>query len=303
MDAIKGRLYLVGAFALAGTSVVTGYILSAKLPSFTITAISMGIALLGLLPFYARQTLHIIRKLTRGDWLLLLLQAVFGIVLFRMFLLFGVRNTTATEAGILTGTAPAITSVMAYVFLREKLSGTTIAGIGGTVAGIVLLQAGSLQALQLLPRHMLGNALVLCAAASESTFNILSRRQQSRGVTPIDPMVQALLVSAFALCLSMIPALFEHPFAVLPMLGPREWLALLWYGLAVTALAFAFFYAGAKRCNAYTIAAFSGMMPLTSMLLSTLLLREPVAPPQWIGGALILLGMLMIGQKNRRIPC
>jgi len=48
----QGKLYLTGAFLLAGTSVVTGYLLSATLSSFTITAAGMGIVLCGLLPFY-----------------------------------------------------------------------------------------------------------------------------------------------------------------------------------------------------------------------------------------------------------
>ena len=47
MQSAKGKLYLTGAFSLAGTSVVTGYLLSAKLSGFTITAVSMGIVIAG----------------------------------------------------------------------------------------------------------------------------------------------------------------------------------------------------------------------------------------------------------------
>lgn len=302
MPSTLGKLYLTGAFSLAGTSVVTGFLLSAKLNGFTITAISMGIVLMGLLPFYAKKTVRTIRLLTRRDWLMLISQATFGIFLFRMFLLLGIKLTSTAEAGILTGATPAITSLMAYLILKERSSGFTSVGIAATVAGIILLQGNSLFSAQFSADHFLGNLLILLAAASESTFNIISRKHKSGEGTnarvQIHPMVQTLLVSAVALVLSVVPALLEIPFATLPSLGFREWLALLWYGLAVTALAFAFFYSGAKRCSAYTIAAFSGIMPLTAMLLSLLLLHEQTTVLQWIGSAAILLGMTLIGRET-----
>ncbi len=304
MQSLRGKLYLTCAFALAGTSVITGYLLSEKVSVFTITMISMGIVLVGLFPVYGRLTIRTARLLTGHDWLLLFFQALFGIFLFRMFLLFGVAFTSTAEAGVLTGATPAVTSLLAFWILKERPSGITVAGIGCTVAGIVLLQGNRLFSVQFSVSHLLGNALVLCAAASESTFNILSRKHQGseyrRSAVMIHPMVQTLLVCGFAFCLSAIPAILEHPWSSLKTLGLQEWAAFVWYGLFVTAAAFGFFYAGAKRCNAYTIAAFSGVMPLSAGLLSILVLRERATVFQWIAGILIILGILLIGRKNRR---
>jgi drug/metabolite transporter (DMT)-like permease len=302
MKNIMGKIYLLLAFSLAGTSVITGYILSEKLSSFTITAVSLGIMLLGLSPFYGARAVQTIRRLNRSDWKMLVLQAIFGIFLFRIFLLSGVGLTSTVEAGILTGTTPAITSVLAFFVLREMLSGWAALGIAGTVLGIALLQGVNLYSAAFFIQHIWGNILVLCAAASESAFNIISRRQRAKqqydpGVQ-IHPMVQTLLVSTIAFVLSIIPALGEQPLSALPMIGAREWLALLWYGLIVTALAFVFFYEGVKRCDAYTTAAFSGMMPLTSMLLSLFFLHEPIGYGQCAGGFLIISSMLLIGRNQ-----
>ena len=302
-----GKLCLAGAFTLAGTSVITGYLLSARLGGFTIMAVSMAIVLTGLLPFYAARTFRTAKTLTRRDWAMLLLQAVFGIFLFRLFLLFGVRLTSTAEAGILTGATPAITALLAFFVLKERVSGFAAAGIAVTVAGMVLLQGNSLFSVRFSSGHFFGNTLILCAAASESTFNVISRKHRNTGgnasQTALHPMVQTLLVCAFTLGLCAVPALLERPFVAIARLGWQELLALVWYGIVVTALAFALFYAGARRCDAYTIAAFSGAMPLTSVLLSLFFLREPIAWIQWLGGGLILLGMGWIGQKNRRTAC
>ncbi len=305
MKNIVGKLYLLCAFALAGTSVLTGFILSEKLGRFTITAVSLGIMILCLSLFYGRKSIQTIRLLTRRDMKLLLFQAFFGIFLFRLFLLLGVNLTSTVEAGILTGTTPAITSILAFVVLREKPTGWTILGIGCTVSGILLLQGTSLYSIELSSQHLLGNVFMVCAAASESSFNIISRRhktmKQEHTDVQIHPVVQTLIVSVIAFALSLFPALVEHPFGALQRIGPTEWIALIWYGLVVTALAFVFFYAGVKRCDAYTTAAFSGMIPLTSLLLSILLLRETIGLVQWTGGFLIISSMLMIGLKRRKI--
>ncbi len=298
----KGKIYLLLAFSLAGTSVMTGHILSEKLSSFTITAVSLGILLLCLYPFYGMRTVQTIRHLKKSDWNMLVLQAIFGVFLFRTFLLFGVNLTSTIEAGILTGTTPAITAVLAFFFLKEKLSGWTAFGIACTVSGIVLLQGFNLHSVQFSMHHVFGNLLMLCAAASESTFNIISRKHlemKAYDTVEIHPMVQTLLVSGVAFGLCMIPALMEQPFAALQTIGLKEWVALVWYGLIVTALAFVFFYEGVKRCDAYTTAAFSGMIPLTSMLLSLLLLKETIGYAQGAGGLLVISGMLLIGRNQK----
>lgn len=304
MKNIAGKIYLLCAFALAGTSVVTGYILSEKLSRFTITAVSLGIVILCLSPFYGVKTVKTIRLLKRSDWKLLVLQALFGIFLFRLFLLLGVSLTSTVEAGILTGTTPAITAILAFLILREKPTGGAALGIACTVSGLVLLQGTSLRSIGLSSQNFLGNVFMLCTAASESTFNIISRKHktinQDQSDVQIHPVVQTLIVSTIAFGLSLVPAFAEQPFAALQTIGMTEWIALVWYGLVVTALAFVCFYAGVKRCDAYTTAAFSGMIPLTSMLLSIIFLREEVGLSQWVGGLLIISSMLMIGNRKRQ---
>ncbi len=303
MENTKGKIYLLSAFSLAGTSVITGHILTGKLSSFTITTVSLGILLLCLSPFYYRKVVQTIRLLTNNDWKMILFQAIFGIFLFRTFLLYGVKLTSTVEAGILTGATPAVTSLFALIFLKEQLSVKTGFGICCTVIGIVLLQAINLHSVRFSIEHFYGNLLILCAASSESSFNILSRKHNTKvsydNSPSIHPMVQTLLVSAIALLLSLIPAYLENPLESIQTIGLREWVALVWYGLIVTAVAFVFFFEGVKRCSAYTIAAFSGMIPFTSMLLSLFFLKETIGGIQWLGGFLIIFSMLLIGTQQK----
>jgi drug/metabolite transporter (DMT)-like permease len=304
VDKWKGPFSLFLAFSLAGTSVVASRFVAGKLGTFTITAVSLFLALLFLIPASGKRLVACLRGMTVERFLHCVLQALFGIFLFRMFFLMGLIRTSSVEAGILTGATPAITAVLATVFLKEAPDWKKVFGILCTMAGVLLIQGVLHSGARFSPDHLLGNFLVLCAAGSESAFNVLSRiaavRSGSHEREPVHPLVQTTLVTLFALLLCVIPALFESPAQRLTAIGVREWLALLWYGLFVTALAFFFWYAGIKRCGAFTAAAFSGMMPFVSLLLSVLVLGEQAGFRQWTGGLLVVAGMVLIGNGGGR---
>ena len=295
----KGPVYLFFAFSLAGTSVISARFVSEKLGTFTIASASLFFALLILLPVCGKRLMENLRERSAKDYVLILLQAVFGIFLFRMFLLYGLLFTSSVEAGILTGATPAVTALLAIALLKEPVNRKKIEGIICTVGGILMIQGLLSGGNGFSLKHFGGNMLVLCAAASESAFNIFSRvlvvKTTYSQKEPINPLDQTALVSTIAFVLCLIPAFFEDPVQRLGQIGLLEWLALLWYGSFVTALAFVFWYAGIKRCGAFTAAAFSGMMPFTSMLLSVIILGEHVGWQQWLGGILVIFGMVLIG--------
>ena len=304
MNRLNGKLYLFFAFSLAGTSVISARFLTGKLGAFTITAVSLLFALAFLVPLCGKQLVRYIQLMSFRNFLFLLFQALCGIFLFRMFLLGGLHYTSAGEAGILTGATPAMTALLAMVVLRESVSGRKLAGIFCTVGGILIIQGVLAPENSLSMEHIGGNMLVLCAAACESAFNTLSRITAVKAAAdvkkPSSPITQTTIVSAIALVLCLIPAMFEHPLKDLSGIGLMEWTALLWYGVFVTALAFICWYSGIKKCDAFTAAAFSGMMPVTSMLLSIIVLGESAGCQQWLGGLFVIAGMILIGTDRTR---
>lgn len=290
---------MIGAFSLAGTSVIAGRFVSGTLGIFTIAAASLLFALLGLIPLCASKLCATLQSMSISMWLKLLFQALFGIFLFRMFLLQALVLTSTGEVGILTGVTPAATALLAWLFLKESLNRLRIFGVIITVTGILVIQGIFSPGTEFSADHIIGNLLVICAALCESLFNVLSRLASVKGTEQseqlLDPIVQSTMVSGIALLLCLTPALTEDPFTRLSVLEVIGWGALVWYGLVVTALAFIFWYEGITRCNASVAAAFSGMMPLTSLILAVLFLGEHPGVEQWAGGLLVLLGMVLTG--------
>lgn len=296
---MKGPAFLFSAFTLAGTSVIAGRFVSGKLGVFTITAASLFFALLFLLPVYFQKIKQTVLSMPAKGYLFLTIQALCGIFLFRMFLLCGLNLTSSGEAGILTSATPAITAVLAMVFLKERTGIKKIAGIGLTIAGVLMIQGLLAPHGAFSMSHFGGNMLVICAAACEALFNTFSRAFALKGdkssLPKVEPPVQTAIVSFIALALCLIPAVWEQPTRRLGAIGLTEWLALAWYGLFVTALAFICWYEGIRRCGALTAAAYSGMMPFTSALLSVVLLHESLDIMKLAGGLLILGGMILLG--------
>jgi drug/metabolite transporter (DMT)-like permease len=251
------------------------------------------------MPICWRKLKKTISDMSGRDFALVLLQALFGMFLFRMFFLNGIRLTSTGEAGILTGATPAVTSVLAVIFLKEPAGRRKFSGILCTVAGVIILQDFLSGSGTFSMGHFWGNMLILCAAASESMFNILSRifavKVKSRKEKDFSPIVQTTIVSALTLVLCLVPAALEQTSVLSPEIGRKEWFSLFWYGVVVTALAFICWYSGIKRCGAIIAAAFSGMMPFTAMLLSIVILGEKPGWQKCLGGALIIVGMIIIG--------
>lgn len=302
MNQLSGKLYLICAFSLAGTSVISARFVTGKLGTFSIIAVSLFFAIMFLVPLCGKQLMKYIRLMSLHNFLFLLLQALCGIFLFRMFLLIGLSHTSAGEAGILTGATPAITALLAIVVIREPVNRGKLAGILCTVGGILIIQGVLTTGTNFHMEHIIGNMLVLCAAACESAFNTLSRICVLKTAADVkessSPIVQTAIVSVVALLLCLVPASFEHPMKAFSGIGLIEWMALLWYGVFVTALAFICWYSGIKRCGVFTAAAFSGMMPFTSMLLSIAVLGENIGYRQWLGGFFVIIGMIFIGNKG-----
>jgi len=302
MKSFTGGFFLCMAFMLAGTSVIAVRFVSGSLGTFTITAVSLAFAVFGLLPICWKRLSETLKIMRVKDWVFVILQGLFGIFLFRLLLLNGLKNTSAGEAGILTGVTPAATTLMAWLILKESLNKTKIYGLICTVIGIFIIQGGFHPGNILSEKHMIGNLLVIFAALCESSFNILSRMNSLEVISgtcrKLDPTIQTTLVAgaAFIFCIPLV--LRENPVNSLLNIGIQEWLALVWYGLIVTAVAFIFWYSGIKRCKASVAAAFSGMMPFTSMILSVLILGEKPGWQQWSGGLMVVAGMMFANIKE-----
>ncbi len=295
-----GKLYLTIAFILAGSSVVAAYFIAGYLPPFSTTFFSLTIASLTAIIFYGKKMVVSAKRLSKKTWGVIALQALLGSFLFRVFLTLGLQHIGAAEAGVITGTTPAFTALFTWILLRERLAFRSIIGILITVAGILLVQGFPFET-NLENWQPLGALLVLGAAACEALFTTMSRKLHKglRESEAISSAVNTGYVSIIATLLCLIPALIERPWAAAADMPYTGWLALVWYGSIVTIVAFSCMFAGAKLASGYTIAAFSGIIPVSSMALSVFVLGEAIGVYQIAGCALVVVATLVISKGGK----
>jgi drug/metabolite transporter (DMT)-like permease len=74
-------------------------------------------------------------------WALMTWMILIGTIIPFFLIVGSMRHITATRAGILAMVEPVVASVVAYAWLGETLSGTTLAGGAVVLCGIVLAQS------------------------------------------------------------------------------------------------------------------------------------------------------------------
>ncbi|MCC8165824.1 MAG: DMT family transporter [Planctomycetes bacterium] len=302
MDSPGGKFALAGAYILAGSSVVAARSVSASLPPFTITFFSLAFAVLTVVVLYGRQSLRTMRTVTKYQWRYLVFQALVGIALFRFFMTFALRRITAGEVGIVTGAAPALTALLAVLLIGDRLTGRSLGGVALAVAGILVLRGKGVAA-GWDGAAVGGYLLAFGATACEALFAVMSRKMHVDAVSQprLNPLAHAGLVSAVALLFCTGPMLSEAPWALLPTVPAAGWMALAWYGAGITILAFALMFIGARRCSGAVIAAYTAIIPLSSLLLSVALLGETVTLRHGLGCGLVVLSVWLVSRGKTSV--
>ncbi|TNE59357.1 MAG: DMT family transporter [Alphaproteobacteria bacterium] len=293
------RSYLLTALSmcLVGGTVAVAKVLSAELPVFVIGFLRCLIAALVLLVWeMARRRGQFgaaFQNLTRADLTPIAGQALFGILAFTVFLFYGIRASSAFNAGIISATLPAAVAVLSYLWLKERLTPLQALSIPMAVGGVMILNlqgAGGAGA-----GHWVGNGLIFLAVLSEATYTIFAKQSASR--LPLG--ITALLVNLVAL------ALFA-PLAVGPLLtmdwhghGGLLWLLLGLYAVGSSVLALVLWYEGVKLIPANVAGLFTGFVPISAGVLAVVFLEETPTLAHGLGAGLVFFAIWLGARRQK----
>ena len=291
-----GRMGLADWAMLLALSVVWGaafffYKLldDAGLPPFTIVLGRVGIAALALLPIVvlSGRTMPRSWKVWRA---LFVLGAFNNLVPFALIIL-GEKQIDSGLASVFNATTPIFAALFAHLMTRdEKLTLPRVAGVVLGIAGVVLLMGPS--ALRGFSPTSAAQLACIGAAVVYGFGVVYARRFAALGLDPLVLATGQLCASAL-LALPLALAL-EHPWTALHGVGATTWLA--WLGLALpsTALAFVLYFRILASAGATNAASVTFLVPLSAVLLGTLVLHERLTPSTLAGMAVIFLGLAVL---------
>lgn len=190
-------------------------------------------------------------------------------------------SITAGLASILNATVPLLTALIGAVWLRERLSVPTMAGLAIGMAGVLMLAADQAD---FRPGGSGWALLAMLGATSCYGYAANFTRRHLAGVPATANAAGSQLVSALALA----PFALAHWPAVTP--GPMAWGAAAALGVGCTGLAYVLFFRLIERVGASRAVTVTFLVPVFGTLWGVLFLGEPVTASMLVGGAVVLVG-------------
>jgi drug/metabolite transporter (DMT)-like permease len=289
---------IMWAFQFSGAKIATE-----RLGPTTVTFIPMALATILLAPMLwlerrrerPEQTPRAWRPAVR-DFVLL---AVFGCVPAQICLVWGVKNSLASNASVLTLTIPVLTALVAVALLGERMTLLRWVSFVLALAGVLMVSDIEWGSVDLLRGHYLwGNVLIFLSCAGSAFYNAYSKKVLER-FSPVEVLVYSFLV-ADAILLVLVLA-FEPPsVAVLAGLGARAWLSLLLIAAFSLAVSMVLFFWVIQRIEVTQASLSIYMLPVFGVLLSSLTLHEGVTMRLLLGGSLVFLSTFLVTTYEER---
>lgn len=231
-------------------------------------------------------------KRIRGQMTLMLwIAGLMGVLHFgAVFLAMGVATDLAPIAIVAQTNVPFAT-LLAIVVLGERIGAYRIAGIALSFAGVLVLglEPGALD-------QVTAVILVLFAALIYAVCAILMRKIRFTGPMTLQAWI-ALAAVPGSLALSL---LFETgQAAALADSSWRGWGGIVYSAIAASIVGHGGMYYLFQRYEVGTVAPFMLLAPVFAVLGAVIFLGETLDWRDWVGGALTLMGVLVITLRDR----
>jgi drug/metabolite transporter (DMT)-like permease len=254
--------------ALVGLYVALSKPLVAALPVFALAFLRFGIAAIAMSSFARRGPGE--APLSATEHRLLFVQSFFGNFLFSICLLSGMSRTTATAAGVMLSTLPAMVAFLSWLVLRERLSRRVVIAIALAVGGIALLQFAKTDGAAAADASLLGNLLILGAVFCEATYVIVGKRLAAT----LAPLRVSAIINLWGLALITPFGLWQLRHVELGSLSPAIWGLLGFYSIAASLIGPWLWMAGLKHIPANHAGVFTVALPIAAALVGVVALGE-----------------------------
>ncbi|RIH84679.1 carboxylate/amino acid/amine transporter [Calidithermus roseus] len=256
--------------------------------SLVISALRLTAASLLLLP--AWQALRGAR-LEAGAWIYAVLAGVLLAVHFATWIT-SISFTSIAVSTTLVNTNPLWVALLAWLWLGQRPSALTLAGIAVAFAGGVVIALGGSSNPGSNPA--LGNLLALLGALAASCYFLLGREAQRRGFGI--GLYAAVAYSTAAVVLLLLPPLFQTPFSGYP---PAFYLWVVLMALIPQLIGHTSFNWAVKWINPVIVTLVILLEPIGASLLAFALFGELPGAQVLAGAGVMLAGVVLAVLGNR----
>ncbi|ANU11861.1 hypothetical protein BBH88_17200 [Planococcus antarcticus DSM 14505] len=229
----------------------------------------------------------------KGDIIPILVLGWIGISVYHIFVTFGMETISAGTAGMLVGSGPIFTALIAFFILKERLTGIGWIGLGIGFIGILFIAFGSAGASLTLTN---GALLVLIAAFASAIFFVFQK--------PLLTRYSAIELTAYFTWAGTLPFLIFSPGLFTAMQGatPEAHLATLYVGVFPAAIAYVTWATALSLANASSVSSLIYLEPAVAIVVAWMWLHELPTPLSLIGGVIAIGGVMIVNLMGRKRP-
>lgn len=218
------------------------------------------------------------------QWFSLLILGLSGVFAYNILFFTGLQFIEAGRASLIIALNPLVISLLAVVFLGERLALRQVGGVLLSLAGAVLVISNGAPARLLSGSFGWGELAILGCVISWVTYSLVGR-SVLKALSPLTSVFYSSLIGSLLLAW---PALAGGLIAKLPSIAGKDWLSLAFLGVCGTAIGFSLYYQAIRKIGASRAGVFINLVPLFAIFLSWLLLDETI-DGEVIGGGLVLM--------------
>ena len=239
---------------------------------------------------YARIT-HMRLPILR-DLAALFLLGFLGITVYQVCLTFGEQSVSAGTASFLVATVPCFTALLAFFFLKERLSLLGGLGIIISFVGVAIISFSGKGGFSFTP----GTLLIVLASFSESIAFIMQKRFLHK-YTGLE-LATYMMWAGTVFMLVFLPELLRE----LPGATLMPTLSIIYLGLFPAAISYVAWSYTLARVSASVATSFLNLSPVLALLISWLWLHEVPVLLEIVGGVVVIVGVLIVNTRGKALP-
>jgi len=231
----------------------------------------------------------------RKELLNLLILGVLGNTIYQFLFIYGVKYTYVSHTSILLGTTPIFTAMVSSWTGLEPVHRKSWFAIVLSFLGVVLIVFGGANGFKGGLHWNVGDVFVLMCSFVWSIYTTFSKR-----------VIGQYSARHYIVYTVMFGTLFMIPLSISSLrqqdwgsLGAYDWGAVLYSAFLALVFGYSAWYYGVQKIGSTRTAVYSNLTPVAGMAIGMIFLGERFSPTQWLGVAVIVLGLILMRRFGR----
>jgi drug/metabolite transporter (DMT)-like permease len=284
-------MLLVTMAIWGSTFVVTKYAIQA-LPPLQLAFVRVLLGALVLAPFAWMRSRS--GHTTPIPWRSICILGAIGVTLYYIAFNYALSLTSAAQGALVQSCSPAVTALIAVIWLGERAPTRRWIGIGLSVAGVIVVFAGAATDAENSSRF--GNLLMFGTVIAWGVYTSLAKR-----VAHCDTLVVTAALLGVGALLLLPFAAWEYVHTGRTLSDPSSWLAIVYLGCGASGIAYLLYNLALRDMDANQAGTYTNLIPVVGVI-TGVLLGDSLSAVHLIGGALVAVGVAVTSTGPKGSP-